>query len=223
MNILAIDTALEACSVGLSIDGRSTPIARSEIVERRHAERLFALLEAVLDDGGVKISDIERYAVTIGPGSYTGIRVGVAAIRGLALVTKVKAAGYSTLAVHAETARGEAGVNAVLAALPAKGGEVFAELLGPAGEAIAEAAVMTPVAAAALAEQHAAVLAGAGASAVADAAQPGALTVVHQQSAPDIRSLLRLASADQAADGPPRPLYVKPPDAKPSSAAVARR
>ena len=116
MNILAIDTALEACSVGLSIDGRSAPILRSEIVERRHAERLFALVEAVLDEGGVKMSDVERYAVTVGPGSYTGIRVGVAAIRGLALVTKAPAAGYSTLAVHAETARAKAGRVAVLAA-----------------------------------------------------------------------------------------------------------
>ena len=223
MNILAIDTALEACSVGLSLDGRPAPIARTEIVERRHAEGLLALVEAVLDEGGVKIADIERYAVTIGPGSYTGIRVGVAAVRGLALVTKAVASGYSTLAVHAETARAEAGAVAVLAALPAKGGEVFAELFGPNGEAIATAAVLAPAEAAALAEKQGAVLAGAGAGAVADTAHSGVLTIIHEQSAPDIESLLRLASADRAAAAPPRPLYVKPPDAKPSSAAVARR
>ena len=81
---------------------------------------------------------------------------------------------------------------------------------------------MTPFAAAALAEEHGAVLAGAGAAIVAEAAQ-SAPAIVHERSAPDIGSLLRLASAGAATSSPPRPLYVKPPDAKPSSAAVARR
>lgn len=223
MKLLAIDTALEACSVGLSLGETLPPVVRTEIVDRGHAERLFALVEAVLGEGGVKLADVDRYAVTLGPGSYTGIRVGVAAARGLALVTKAPIAGFSTLAVHAETARAEAGETAVMAALPAKGGEVFAQLFGASGEELTEAIVAMPEEVAALARKGSAVLAGAGAAAVATAAQHLPLTIVHERSAPDIASLLRLASSVTATDAPPRPLYVKPPDAKPASASVGRR
>ena len=108
MNLLAIDTALEACSVGVAVDGGS-PVFVSETIGRGHAERLFGMISAAMEQAGIGYAALDRIAVTIGPGSFTGIRVGIAAARGLALVTGCPVAGIGTLAVLAESARAAAG------------------------------------------------------------------------------------------------------------------
>ncbi len=223
MNILGIDTSLEACSVGLAVGDVSKAIVRTETVGRGHDEHLFALVEAALAEAGLAISDIDRFAVTIGPGSFTGIRVGVAAARGFALVADAPAVGLSTLAVHAEAARGDARDRQVLSSIPAKGDEVFAQLFGAGGEALTEPAVLLPVEAAALAADAGAVLAGAGSALIAAAGPESGLAVIHQQSAPDMLSLLRLAERAAMPVSSPKPLYVKPPNAKPAPVMLARR
>jgi tRNA threonylcarbamoyl adenosine modification protein YeaZ len=223
MNILGIDTSLEACSVGLAIGDESNTIVRTETVGRGHDEHLFAMVESVLAEGGLAIADIDRFAVTIGPGSFTGIRVGVAAVRGFALVAGAPAVGLSTLAVLAESARLEAADRPVLANLPAKGDEVFAQLFAAGGEATTEPAVLSLGEAAALAVNSSAVLAGAGAAMIAAARPESGLAVIHQQSVPDMLSLLRLAERATMPQSSPKPLYVKPPDAKPAPAMLARR
>jgi len=223
MNILAIDTALEACSVGLSTNDARVPVVRSELVARGHAERLFALVEAVINAGGVGLDAIDRFAVTTGPGSFTGIRVGVAAVRGFALVSKAPALGFSTLAVHAESAREIASARPVLASLPAKGGDVFMQLFADDGEELSEPTVATAAKAASLAATEGAALAGAGSAAIAAAETGADFTITHERSAPDIVALLRLAERSVAQASPPKPLYIKPPDAKPAAAQLARR
>ncbi len=222
MIVLGIDTALEACSAGLAIGDQGRAIIRSEIIGRGHAERLFGLIGEIMAEAELGFDAIDRYAVTTGPGSFTGIRVGIAAMRGFALVSGAPAVGFSTLAVHAEAARKMAGARAVLAALPAKGGEVFAQLFGPAGEALSDPVVGDPARFAALATEAGASLAGAGASAVAAAGVTG-LAVIHAQSAPDMRALLALALRAEDGAPPPRPLYIKPPDAMPAAPMIARR
>ncbi|WP_010218704.1 tRNA (adenosine(37)-N6)-threonylcarbamoyltransferase complex dimerization subunit type 1 TsaB [Sphingomonas sp. PAMC 26621] len=100
MRTLVIETATAACSVALIADGRVTA-NRHEVVGRGHAERLIAMI-AELPEGG----RAEQILVDCGPGSFTGIRVGIAAARGLALGWGVPVSGYSSLALLAAAAFG---------------------------------------------------------------------------------------------------------------------
>ena len=222
MNVLAIDTALEACSVAVSIGSSPTIVSRTEPVVRGHAERLFGLIEGVLGEAELAIGDIDRFGVTVGPGSFTGIRVGVAAVRGFALVTGAPAVGVSTLAAFAEAARATAGAQPVLAVLPAKGGEAFAQLFDPLGEEAAEPKVARPADLAALAAKAGASLAGPAADQIVDAAPNAGLVVIHRHATPDIAAVVALAARASVGDAP-KPLYVKLPDAIASQSPVPRR
>jgi tRNA threonylcarbamoyladenosine biosynthesis protein TsaB len=220
MNLLAIDTAADACSVGV-VAGAASPMLRSEVIGRGHAERLMDMIADAMAEAGLGYADLFRIAVTVGPGSFTGLRVGIAAARGLALATGAEVVGIGTLAVHAATVPSAAPVLAVLAA---GRGEVYGQLFAVDGTPLAEPAVASPqVFAAGLAEGTA--LAGSGADLVI-AALPMTVRppVLHRNAAPDIATLCRLGRAAPKADGAPRPLYVRAPDAKPqASARIARR
>ena len=110
MILLAIDTSSSGCFAAIhDSDSNVTLGFAGEDIGRGHAERLMAFVDAALDSAGVELSAIERIAVTIGPGSFTGIRVGVAAARGLSLALGVPAVGVSTLAaIAADSDAGEA-------------------------------------------------------------------------------------------------------------------
>ncbi len=249
MKLLAIETALEACSVAVATDG-DEPLVISEDREGKsrgedgrrpdregksrgedgpgpdpgpdregkkpHAERLFGMIEAAMAEAGLAFADLDRIAVTVGPGSFTGLRVGIAAARGLALVVKCPVVGLGTLAVHAEAARAVAGPVPVLALLDARRGEFYGERFAADGASVGPAAVGSAAHFAALVERGD-VLAGSGADSVAAALPEGFAPIVHRSSAPDVRALLRLAVSAPAAVAPPRPLYLRPPDAKPQN------
>jgi tRNA threonylcarbamoyl adenosine modification protein YeaZ len=221
MRLLAIDTALDACSVGVT-DGERL-VTRSESVGRGHAEVLMGLIAAALAEAGLAVSDITRIAVTVGPGSFTGLRIGIAAARGLALVTGAEVVGIGTLAVHAEEARFHRGAVPVLALITAGRGEVYGARFAADGREDVPPAVAHPGYFAAFAAGDV-VLAGSGADAIA-ALVPGAeRRIVHRRAAPDIAALCRLGMRAPAASAPVRPLYLRLPDAKPqAAAALARR
>jgi tRNA threonylcarbamoyl adenosine modification protein YeaZ len=221
MRLLAIDTALDACSVGVTDGDRL--VTRSEIVGRGHAEILMGLITGALAEANLSAADITRIAVTVGPGSFTGLRIGIAAARGLALVTGAEVVGIGTLAVHAEEVRAERGDVRVLALIAAGRGEIYGARYSADGREEVPPAVAAPAYFAALVEDDV-VLAGSGADAVA-ALMPGAeRRIVHRHAAPDIAALCRLGVRAAAASGPVRPLYLRPPDAKPqAAAALARR
>jgi tRNA threonylcarbamoyladenosine biosynthesis protein TsaB len=222
MNLLAIDTALDRCSVGVARAGGPAVLV-SETIGRGHAERLFGMVAAAMAEAGLAFADLDRIAVTVGPGSFTGVRVGVAAARGFALVLARPAVGIGTLEAIAEEARSLAGDVPVLAALDARHGEVCAQAFGPGGTPWSEP---TAGPAEAFAREVGAgmVLAGSGARAVAAALSPPGTPVVHQATAPDIAAVTRLGLAAAEPSHPPRPLYLRPPDARPQQgAAVARR
>lgn len=216
MIILAIDTALEACAAGVSVDG-AVPIVITETIGRGHAEHLFGIVDRVLAKAEIALADVDRFAVATGPGSFTGIRVGIAAVRGFALVTKTPMLGLSTLAIHAEEARMMAGAVPVLAVLPAKGDEVFGQFFKAEGTALDEPVVAPMSVFLERVRELGAVLAGAG------AVETAGTEVIHSHSAPDMASMLRLAARTAPDERPPRPLYVKPPDAAPAKPAIARR
>ncbi|WP_421725463.1 tRNA (adenosine(37)-N6)-threonylcarbamoyltransferase complex dimerization subunit type 1 TsaB [Bauldia sp.] len=223
MRLLAIDTAGERCSAAVAAVDSIDLILRTETIGRGHAERLFALVAEVMADAGLDYGQLDRIAVTVGPGSFTGLRVGIAAARGLALATGCPVVSVGTLAAAAERARTLAGPVPVVAALDARRDEIYAQAFAADGAPVTEPAVGLAARFAALIEDNA-MLAGSAADVLADAAGVAADRIAHRDAAPDIASVVRLGLAAPDPDGPPRPLYLRPPDAKPSTrAAVARR
>jgi tRNA threonylcarbamoyladenosine biosynthesis protein TsaB len=221
MRLLVIDTGSDACSVAVADGDRI--FARSEIVGRGHAEILFPLIEQALAAAQLTVHDLARIAVTVGPGSFTGVRVGVAAARGFALALGQKAVGIGTLAVHAEEARALCGARPVLAVLAAGRGELYGALYAADGSEQAPPRAAEPAAFAALARQTAGdgalVIAGSGADAVLTALGRD-LPVAHRHAVANAAALVRLAQAAPPATVSPRPLYLRPPDAKPQAAAA---
>ncbi len=220
MNLLAIDTALEKCSVGVAAGGQE-PVLVSETIGRGHAERLFGMISAAISEAGQGFTDIDRIAVTVGPGSFTGLRVGIAAARGLALVIGCPVVGIGTLDAIAEKARILAGNVPVLAVLDARRGEIYAQAFDRDGRALSEPEVGSAARFGALLGDGM-VLAGSGARLVQREVNL-AVAIVHEESAADIAAVVRLGLAATEPTGSPRPLYLRPPDAKPQAAAAIAR
>lgn len=219
MIVLAIDTALENCAVGLSDRGET--VTRIRTIGRGHAEILMPELAALFSEAGVPPAAVGRIAVSTGPGSFTGLRVGIAAARGLALVGRIPVLGIPTLHAHGYRAAAlGSGGRPILALLPARGDEVFGQLFSAAGAPLEAASAAASADLAARAEIEGLALAGAGAALLG-----GGPPVVHRDSAPRIETLLSLGASLDPATHPPRPNYVKPPDAvpAPASARIARR
>jgi tRNA threonylcarbamoyl adenosine modification protein YeaZ len=221
MRLLAIDTAYEACSVGIA-GGAGAPVLLTEVIGRGHAEKLMGMIEAVMQEAGLAFADLDRIAVTVGPGSFTGVRVGIAAARGLALVSGTPVVGIGTLAALAEAAREKVGAAPVLAVIDARRDEVYAQAFAADGsERSAPLAISAAAAASMLTPDMQ--LAGSGADLVRAAAGRD-VHVIHRDSSPDIAAVLRLGAHAPAPSAPPKPLYLRPPDAKPQAAArIARQ
>ena len=218
MNLLAIDTAADACSVGV-VAGGDAPLLRSQIIGRGHAELLMGMIASAMGEAGLGFAELDRIAVTIGPGSFTGLRVGIAAARGFALVHGTEVVGIGTLAVHAATV---AVPGPVLAVLAAGRGEVYGQAFADGAEAGPPAAASPQVFAAQVSDGVA--LAGSGADLVI-AALPMTFrpAVLHRNTAPDIATLCRLGLAAPKPAGAPKPLYVRAPDARPQAAMQVAR
>ena len=132
MNLLAIETATECCSVALVAGARI--FARSELVPRRHAELLLPMCEAVLAEAGLARRDLDVLAVGRGPGAFTGVRLAVSAAQGIALALGIPVVPVSSLAALAMQAPGDGGD--VLAVIDARMGEVYAGLFRRSGERV---------------------------------------------------------------------------------------
>ncbi|WP_339274447.1 tRNA (adenosine(37)-N6)-threonylcarbamoyltransferase complex dimerization subunit type 1 TsaB [Enterobacter asburiae] len=123
MRILAIDTATEACSVALlNSDAVS---AHFEECPREHTQRILPLVKAILTQGNTSLTDLDALAFGRGPGSFTGVRIGIGIAQGLALGAELPMIGVSTLATMAQGAWRMTGATRVLAAIDARMGEVY--------------------------------------------------------------------------------------------------
>ncbi|MCM7565500.1 tRNA (adenosine(37)-N6)-threonylcarbamoyltransferase complex dimerization subunit type 1 TsaB [Enterobacter asburiae] len=123
MRILAIDTATEACSVALLNDGAVS--AHFEECPREHTQRILPLVKAILTQGNTSLTDLDALAFGRGPGSFTGVRIGIGIAQGLALGAELPMIGVSTLATMAQGAWRMTGATRVLAAIDARMGEVY--------------------------------------------------------------------------------------------------
>lgn len=212
MIVLAMDTAGPDCSAALYDSNSDEILAEvTENIGRGHAERLMAVVDLTLAKAGLALSAVERLAITIGPGSFTGIRVGVAAARGFALSLEVPAIGVSTLAVLAAHKRGEASDQPVLAVMDAKRGEVYAQSFGADGTAQSEPTVLPVAEAAAFAADFSGTVTGSAAPLLRGEDLSGE---------PDrfpISIVARLAARAEPDGGSPSPLYLRGPDAKPQA------
>jgi tRNA threonylcarbamoyladenosine biosynthesis protein TsaB len=130
MLILGLDTALGSCSVALWQDGEVLA-RRARLMERGHAEALFPMLAEVLAEAGKAFTDLARVGVTLGPGSFTGIRIGLAAARGIALASGIPALGVTSLKAIARAATREAGARDIFVALDTGRPEIFLQVFGP--------------------------------------------------------------------------------------------
>lgn len=226
MKLLAVDTALEACAAAVArrSDGVVDVVAIGEVIGRGHAETVMRVVGEALDRAGLDHRDLDGYAVSIGPGSFTGIRVGVAAVRGFALAAGRPAVGVTTLEALAEEARAARPGRAVLAAIDARKDEVYAQAFAADGRPIDAPVVVARAAAAARAVALGAVVVGSAAPLLA-ALEPGLVALATPFPAIDTVARLGLArlAAGPAPFARPAPLYVRPPDAKPQDAARLAR
>lgn len=231
MNVLAFDTCFGALSVAVRWQtARGEWLLREsyEEIDRGHAERLMPAIAAVIDGAGLGYDRIDRIAVSTGPGSFTGLRIGIAAARGLALAMAKPVVGMSSLAVIAERAdlllrALRAGRDIVVAMDARKGGLYVQAFAATAGDAASPPELLAIDAAAEKYGGSDAIAVGTGAQALAAAAGTGArLCVALPKLQPHARGLALLGHMLPVLS-PVTPLYLRPVDAKPQSAAVLPR
>ena len=227
MRVLAIDTALEACSVAvLDIAQPQAMVHETLPMERGHAEALMPLIGRVVQKSGLQYEEFDRIAVTVGPGSFTGLRVGIAAARGIALAAGKPAIGLSTLAALAAPLIAEDDSGAVVSAIDARHDHVYLQVFGPGGRTLVTPRVIPVREAVRAASSGAPRIVGSGAEMLAKAWPGGATTpsLVDPRRFPDIDWVARLGAAALDTGAPPKPLYLRAPDAQPQAAAgIARR
>lgn len=214
VRVLVVDTALGLCSAGVfAVDAGGARLLslRSEAMAKGHQERLAGMVrDAVADAGG--FGQIERIGVTMGPGSFTGLRVGLAFAQGLGAALGVPVVGVSTLDALAASVDGE-GPTAAL--IDARRGQVYARFWRdgvPEGPAEALSIEVARERARALGLD--ARLVGSGAGLIADGLGEGA---TFDLAGPAPEALARMTAAADPAASPPRPLYLRAPDATPPS------
>ena len=215
MRLLAIDTALPAVTACL-FDSTLGPMAQERIeMARGHAEALLPLIARIMAHGG-GFERLDRVAVTVGPGSFTGIRVGLSAARAFGLARKIPVVGVSTLAALAAPLILQGGADTIIAAVDAHHGQVYAQSFSPSGAVLVGPQVL-------LVEQMVEVfgrgpfrITGNGAQSIAAVAGSRAVRaeVLGETLAPDITFVARLGMLADPATALPRPLYIKPPDVK---------
>lgn len=222
MRILAIDTALGACSACVLDAGEARPLSveQSEM-DRGHAEALMPMIERVMNavEGG--FASLDRVAVTVGPGSYTGLRVGVSAARAIALAADIPAIGVTTLAATAAPLIGRETGRVIAAALDARHGQVWFQALSSDGRPLVALRQVSHRDAARAIGAGPVSLVGSAAMAVANEAWAIGLDalVMDEARAPDIAWVARLGLIADPDAAPPRPLYLKAPETTPQDRA----
>jgi tRNA threonylcarbamoyladenosine biosynthesis protein TsaB len=217
MLILAIDTALDACSAGvLDTDAGKLIALESQPMKRGHAEALMPLIARVIRQAGIAFASFDRIAVTTGPGSFTGLRVGLSAARGIALAADKPVVGLTTLTAYAAPVVSENAEQPVISAIDARHDQVYFQVVSGDGSSLIRPRV-APIEEALRASRFGAPhLVGNAAGILADRWPTDALPPfrVDAQPAPDIAWVAWLGAAVNPDTAPARPYYLRAPDAK---------
>ena len=226
MRVLAIDTALSACSAAV-LDTEYGGIVASESLPmlRGHAEALLPLLQRVMHQANLSFPDIDRIAVTTGPGSFTGLRVGIAAARGIALAAKKPAVGLSTLSAYAAPHIASDERFPVVAAIDARHNHVYLQVFAAGGSLIVAPRLAPLREAVKAAVETSSFIAGSAAQLVAAGltADDPVPVAVDASAAPDIAWVARMGAVVPEEQAPLKPQYLRAPDAQPQNAAKLPR
>lgn len=220
MRVLAIDTALEACAAAVvETDREGDPRAvAAEFVpmERGHAEALLPLVDRIVGAaGGFRVLD--RVVVTVGPGSFTGLRVGISAARAIALAAGIPAVGVTTLSAYAAPVIASGVGTLVASAIDARHGQVYLQVFAPAGRTIVTPRIVAAREAVRQLGTGSVRIVGSGAKILGEAARAIGLEVLLEDAsaAPDILWVARLGMSASPSQAVPKPFYIRAPDAKP--------
>ncbi|MFC5345823.1 tRNA (adenosine(37)-N6)-threonylcarbamoyltransferase complex dimerization subunit type 1 TsaB [Brevundimonas staleyi] len=231
MRVLVIDTALDACTAAVFEDGRALGV-RTELMARGHSERLGGFVRDAVAEAGGGFQSLDRIGVTVGPGSFTGLRVGLAFAQGLGAALDLPVVGISTLEALARSKEVQSSDLGVLAAIDARRGQIyFQSFHGDRADAPPEALDVDEACRRFLKPRSFSwSLVGSGAPLIAEALSrhwpetnprsakdepfsSEALTSLIRN--PTVEALAALTAAHDPATHPPTPLYLRAPDATP--------
>ncbi|WP_430913021.1 tRNA (adenosine(37)-N6)-threonylcarbamoyltransferase complex dimerization subunit type 1 TsaB [Methylobacterium sp. sgz302541] len=226
MRILAIDTALDACAACVATDASDDLLSEESLtLARGHAEALLPLIERVMArvEGGFE--SLDRVAVTVGPGSYTGLRVGLSAARAVGLAAGIPVVGVTTLSALLAPLLSAEADRLLAAAIDARHGSVYLQAMSLAEGIVVPPSLVSLEEAAALLGGAPVTLIGSGAPALAAELQArGADAEVAETGPPSIAWVASLGLVADPAQAMARPLYLRGPDAQPQDhARLARR
>jgi tRNA threonylcarbamoyladenosine biosynthesis protein TsaB len=223
MNILALDTSMGACSAAvLRTNGAErTLFVRQEAMARGHAEALMPMVAETMAEASLPFAELDVIAATTGPGSFTGVRIAIAAARGLALVTGAGLFGTDSLTVMAKAAEHLAEPFAV--AVDARRGMLYFGLYNADAQKLEGPLLLSPGDAAQWLPATLRCAVGSGAASLAEAAAGSGLRVAASlaELQPSAAALAQIAYESGETSPTLKPLYLRPPDAKPQMQSVA--
>jgi len=217
MTLLAIDTSAEYCAVCLyDMDSERVLSKQSDNIGRGHAERLMPIIEACMEKASVSYGDISRIGVTNGPGSFTGVRVGLASARGFALSLGVPLITVTTLEACIKEARVAEHSGELVAIIDARREEAFVQVDAeePFIARYEEIAERLP--------EGDFALCGSGAARFNEISTQSK-QIIHMQSTGGIETIARMTACVEQGAFSPEPLYLRSADAKPQSGFTLQR
>jgi tRNA threonylcarbamoyladenosine biosynthesis protein TsaB len=231
MNILALETSMGGCSASvLRARGASRLLfATEERMARGHAEALMPMVAEIMRHAGLDFAELDLIAATLGPGSFTGVRIAISAARGFALVTSAKLWGTDSLTVMAKVALASGAIESssspFAVAIDARRSMLYLGLYDSEGKRLQGPLLIAPDDGVSLLPCDLRLAVGSGAADLAEAALARGrhLEAKLPDLQPNAASLAELALASGETSTTLRPLYLRPPDAKPQAIAVAMR
>lgn len=225
--LLAFDSAGGGCSAAVRVGG-ATVASRDEAMRRGQAERLVPMLQEVMAEAGLSYAGLDAIAVTVGPGGFTGVRIGLATARGLALARDLPIIGVTGFEAFAAAVPCEQRENrTLLVAIDGKRADIYAQAFAPDGTALTEPAALLPDTLDGWLPPEPLLLAGDGVAQAQPALQAAGRDTVLAEAPTriDAAVVARIAASRPLprVQAPPRPLYLRPPDVTPPRGAQAAR
>ena len=215
--ILAFDTSLASCSAAL-YDAKENRVLADEQVfmDVGHAETLGPMVRRVMAQAGKTLRDVERVAVTVGPGTFTGLRIGLSFAIGLSMALKRPVVGVTTLDAVAANVPPAVRRRPIAVALDARRGNLYFQLFSSVLEQLTPPLVLPVCEAAGRLPDGGADVVGTGGALLVGAAGESSSARLDVPALPEARIVAALAAARPLPDAPPHPLYLRPPDAQPT-------